>query len=331
MPIHKTNMAGVRERRNVLLRMKEEREANSVIADIESGENYYRFLPPWSAAGEWRKEAWFHNLFKAEMKVSGKKVVVCLKRTYDQACALCEQVDQMFKMKDPEAEELAKEIRAKQRFFSNVLDLTKKDGKVYVLPFGQKLEERIVGIMEGGKGPDGMESFGVGDITDVQTGRNMMITKKVNPKNTKETDYAAQASPQPSVLPNAEAFCSALNNLDEFVMRDCVTYDQMKAALNGTEQAPSPAPAPSSAPAAAGFPLPASPAPSPLTAEFMPVPGAGAPPAAAPAPSPAPAPAPVASEFGPPPGTAPASQPPGGKPAGALARLQAMNAQKAAK
>jgi len=136
MPIHKTNMAGVRERRNQILRMKEEREANSVILDIEDGENFYRFLPPWSAEGQWRKEAWYHNLFKAGIKVAGKKVVVCLKRTFDQPCALCEQVEQMFKSKDAEMEELAKEIRSKQRFFSNVLYLKKKDGKVYVLPFG---------------------------------------------------------------------------------------------------------------------------------------------------------------------------------------------------
>jgi len=126
--------------------------------------------------------------------------------------------------------------------------------------------------MEGGK-VDGMETFAVGDITDVQNGRNMMITKKVNPKNKKETEYSATASPQVSALPNAEAFCNLLNNLDEFVMRDYVTYEQMKAAIEGTEE-------------------PAQPTPS----------------GAAPAPAPAPA----------------------AKPSGALARLQAMNAQKAA-
>lgn len=349
MPIFKNNMDSVRQERHRLLRQKEEREANAIVTDIEDGDqNFYRILPPWSAAGLWRKECWAHALFKANMKIAGKQYVVCLKKTFDQPCALCDKVEELRKMKDPEAEFLVGEMRAKQKFYCNVLDLKKiaadKQYKVYVLPLGVKLYEKLTFLMEGGKTPEGVQSYGLGDITDVQTGRNIQVTKtKKNPKDPKQVDYDAIAHPQPSALPNAEAICNALHNLDEFIMRDCVTFEQMKAALDGNEdaaaappQGAASAPAPSAAPAApGGFPaLPGSApaaAPAGLSADFMPPPGVAAPPAAAPAPAPAPA----AEGFGgfpvagaPASTAAPAAA--GGKPSSALDRLKAMNAQKAA-
>lgn len=320
-------MDGVRERRHQLLRQKEERAANAVLIDIDPGENYLRFLPPWSAAGQWRKEAWFHNLFKAGITVGGKKVVACLAKNFNQKCALCEKVEELFSMKDnAEAQELAKEIKAKQRFFSNVLDNKKADGKVYILPFGQKLEERLTEIMDGGQSPTG-EVFGVGDITDINTGRNVMVTKTVNPKDRKLTDYGAKESQQPSALANAQAVCAALHNLDEFLMRDCVTYEAMKNSLDGNDSTPTPAPAAGAAPTPAPAPAPVpAPAPSSLSSEFMP-PGTNALPPA-PAAAPAPAPSGPASEFGG--ATAPAASPVNSKPSNALDRLKAMNAAKAA-
>ncbi len=330
-------MGGVREERHRLLRQKEERAANAVLIDIEAGDNYYRFLPPWSAALQWKKEAWFHHLFKAGILVNGKKSTVCLQKSFNQPCALCEQVEQLYQMgkTDPEAAELAKEMRAKQRFFANVLDIKKNDGKVYILPFGQKLYERLVEIMDGGTSPDGNTVFGVGDITDVQTGRMIMVTKTVNPKDKKLTDYGAKEGTQPQALANAQAVCAALHNLDEFVFKDAATYDQMKAAINGTEAPASPAsPAPAaaapagpppgfSAPAPAPAPAPTpAPAPAPnLTSEFMPPPGS------MPAPTPAPASPDLAAQFGAPPAPAPAA-PAASKPSSALDRLKAMNAGK---
>lgn len=232
--MYKTNMQSVRDRREAILRQQKEREANAFFDEIlESKDgNVRRFLPPWSAEGLWRKQAWYHYGLK------DRGAVVCPLKTFGRPCPACEEVEQLYKMKgDPEAQQLAKDMRAKERFFANVLNLNKNDNKVYILAFGPKLEGDIVTMMEGSGGGTGV-AFGVGDITDIQTGRAVLITKTSNPKDKKLTDYGVTPATVPSPLANAEAVCAALHNLDELVLKDTLTYEAMVKMMGKGGSAP---------------------------------------------------------------------------------------------
>ncbi len=330
MPIHKTNMGSVRDRREAILRQESERAANAHFDELKPGNNIRRILPPWSAEGLWRKHAFFHYGIKE------KGNIVCPNKTFQQPCPVCEEVEQLYKLgkTDPEAKQLAQDMRAKERFFANVLDYDKNDGKVYILAFGPKLEADLTTMMYGGASPDGQSVFGVGDVTDVQTGRLLQITKTVNPKDKKLTEYGVTPSSTGAALPNAEAFCNALHNLDEFVMKDAFTYDQIKALMNRTSGGSAPGAQTSSAPAPApgtvhGFTAPGTqmnqaspPAPGRMTSEFEPPKGAIPTPPPPPTPPAPPAPGAVpGANFG-----ALASAAPTGpaKPSSALDRLRAM-------
>ncbi len=325
MPIFKNNMQSVRDQREAILRQQKEREANANFDEINEGANVKRILPPWSAEGQWCKRAYFHYGIKE------KGNIVCPKETFGQPCPVCEDVEALFKMKgDEEARELAFQMRAKMRCFANVLNYNKNDGRVYILAFGPKLYADIVTMMFGGDGPNN-STFGCGDVTDVQTGRLIQITKKTNPKDKKLTDYGVTPDSNPSALPNAEAFCNMLHNLDDLILKDTFTYEQIKQLMNRknggggeahpTQQAAAPggfgapaAPAPAPAPAPSSFVAPA-PAPAKMTSDFVPPASSFGPPPPAPAPAP--------SSFATPaPAPAPASA--AGKPSSALDRLRAM-------
>jgi hypothetical protein len=266
-------MQSVQQRRDVILRQRKEREDMANFFEVQEGNNFVRILPPWSAAGEWRKQAAYHY------GIREKGTVVCLQKVYNQPCPVCAEVEQLYKMKDDEARNLAKDMRAKDRFFCNVLDASKSDGKVMILAFGPKLEEDLTTMMFGGTGPDGTSSFGCGDVTDIQSGRILQITKKTNPKDKKLTDYGVTPDSVARPLANADAICAKLHDLDVLVNKDTFTFEQIVGMMNKTAPAPAPAAAAPHAPAPGGFgALPAQqnqqPTPSPSTF--------GAPPPAAP-------------------------------------------------
>jgi hypothetical protein len=223
------NMDVVRRRRAELAREAEERENGAHFDKLKEGQNRRRILPPWSSEGNWRKRAAYHY------NIVDKKSLVCLKKTFNQNCPICEYVDGLYKTNTPESKEEAKKYRAKDRFFANVLNLDANDGKVYVMAFGPQLEESIIDEMDGGQkdGQSGSDSFGVGDITHPKTGRNMLITKDVPPGKKEQTSYKAKASGTPSEVANFANVEKQLHDLDALVQKDVYSYDELKSFLMG--------------------------------------------------------------------------------------------------
>lgn len=225
---HQMNMENVRLRRRQLAREAEERESGAHFDKLKEGGNMRRILPPWSEAGNWSKRAAYHYKL-------APRGFVCPKKTFDKPCPACEYVDLLYKEKTTESLAQAKEYRAKERFFANVLNLDFNDGKVYVMAFGPQLEESILDSMDGGNksGSAAGDQFGVGDITNPKTGRNMLITKDVPPGHKEQTSYKAQPSQTQSEVANWAAVEKQLFDLDAIVQKDVVSAEDIMKILNG--------------------------------------------------------------------------------------------------
>lgn len=228
----KTSMDVVRKRHQQILRQKEEIEGRKFFDKFTPGANTRRILPPWSSEGNWRKEGVYHYLFDEN--------VICPKMTFDQPCPICEERAVLYKTGNPEDKELAGKLKPRWRYFANVLNLEKNDGKVYVMGFGQKLEKDFVSKMDGTASTTG-DVFAYGDITDVKAGRNVQITVTVPVKIINgiptpikmETEYKLEVSQVVTPLPNAEEICKNLHNLDEIIQKDTRTYEQLCGLLSG--------------------------------------------------------------------------------------------------
>lgn len=219
---HAVDMSKVRARRDELKRISAEKKAHEAILDLKEGENLLRLLPPWSNAGEWRLQAWYHFL-----KPLSRAPFICLKKQFNQPCPACEVVERLFKSNDEAEKQQAYDWRAKARYFSNMLSLDKNDGKVYIFAFGVGIEQDVIEIMGSEDG------FGKGDITHPETGYTVRITKTV-PKDKMQTSYSVQCANQPKPVANWTEISKNLHNLDEIVTKDTKTFEQIKAILEGS-------------------------------------------------------------------------------------------------
>lgn len=172
------------------------------------GQNRVRILPPWTDegtfAGTFWREVWQHWNVSEE---SGP--VLCPQKTpgsEDPNCPICEFVDQLRTQKsNVEAQELAKDLRAKVAYLMSVVDLS--DPVYTAKDLAEYKKER----------PDSEPTFTVGDpkvqvyaatstiyeqiasiviandldITDLNDGHNIIITKIGN-KDKMKTRYTVQ-------------------------------------------------------------------------------------------------------------------------------------------
>lgn len=222
------DMNVIRARRAELARIDAEREANKILLELEEGDNFIRVLPPSLSSTGWCRK------FGSHYKITEKGGLKCPKTTASLPCPVDELIQPLFKSKVQEEKDYAYEVRAKDRFVANVLDLKKNDGKVYVMEFGPGIEKDIISVMDGGGDTQGaaVASFGKGDITDPKNGYDLRITKTV-PKDPKQTKYEVLAANSPTPVANWDAIKGSLNDLDAYVTRDMKTYDELVNILSG--------------------------------------------------------------------------------------------------
>src|SRR5574339_136642 len=226
------NLQLVRNRRKEIKKQEEARKAGAFFDELKTGPNYRRILPPWEGAEDWRKYAAYH------FNVLDKEAVLCPKKTYNKSCPLCDLNEALYESDDKADKDEAKKIRAKDRFYCNVLNLDKNDGKVYIMQFGQSIEEQVISIIDPGskeeeEGKEPVEVFGYGDITDPKTGRTVLITKTVS-ADPMQTSYEVKAATTSSPVPNWEAIAPNVHNLDAFVAKDEHSLEDLQAMADGT-------------------------------------------------------------------------------------------------
>lgn len=248
------NMSLVRNRRKQIQKQEEDRKNGKNFDALTNGKNKRRVMPPWAGSEDWRKYAAYH------FNVLEKQAVLCPKKTFNKPCPICDYNEELYKSNDPADKEEAKKVRAKDRFYCNVLNLDKNDSKVYVMSFGQTIEEQIINIIDpGGDDESSEDTFGKGDITDPKSGFNLLITKTV-PSDPTQTSYDVKCANDPSPVANWAEVEKQLINLDELIAKDEYTVEQLQGMLEGTytgrntsDSGSTPAPASNSTPATDEF------------------------------------------------------------------------------
>lgn len=228
----------------------------------KQGTNEIRLLPAWTDKGPnahqfWR-ELYIHwgvgsladpdpdNTFSVPCseKTENAWYFLGLPEGEKLKCRVCAYIEKLRSSKDPVNIELAKNLRAKQRLVSNVIDLTdpvwtkddvkalKEAGmkddflptlgsaKVQIFSYGPTIFNQILDYFQ-----DNI------DLTDLISGRDLKIERVGKPGDI-NTDYRVRPAMQPSKAPvTAKHLETSINNLDEFMP----FYDdtQIKAILEG--------------------------------------------------------------------------------------------------
>lgn len=231
----------------------------------QGGKNSVRFMPPWTSEGDnadqfWR-EVYVHWSIGADDSGEGGQSFACPAQTPHGpggACPVCQHVAQLRATKDPADMELANNIRAKQRFYSNVVDLedpvyTSKDleewkgrqeDKTRECPF--KIGDSKIQVFS--YGPmiykDLLDLFCEADISDLNGGRTIVITREGLGRETKYRTRP-EFAPTPFSV-KGRSIEEALVNLDNLM--PFAPPEQMAAAIEG-KTAPAQRQVPASKPA----------------------------------------------------------------------------------
>jgi len=144
----------------------------------DQGKNTVRILPPWTGEGEYAglfyREVWIH--WGIPPGAEETTFIVCTERPVPSGegrCYICSQVQEMFDSGDPADVGLAKDIKAKQRYICQIIDLddpVNDDGspKIQVWSFGPQVFDQVLSLFSD---PE------FGDITDPDDGCNIVVER----------------------------------------------------------------------------------------------------------------------------------------------------------
>lgn len=184
-----------------------------------NGKNTVRILPPWTEEGAFAGE-FFREVHQHWNVTEESGPVLCPKKTphasEDKSCPICDLVDQLRAQKnDVAAQELAKDLRAKAAYLFSIIDLadpeyTAKDAaefkkerpdadcpfevgdvKIQCYAAGTTVANDIMNIVIANEM----------DITDIESGNNVYITKIGNAKNPMQTKYTVTPEIKKSSAP----------------------------------------------------------------------------------------------------------------------------------
>lgn len=197
--------------------------------NLANGENYIRILPPSiQYLTEEVDYICFSYLMHYKLGVEGDKQSVCCPKAGNKhaRCPICEAVSRLYKNNTTEDKALASDIRAKKRNIFNVIDLNNPDKGIQILETGPKVLEDLIVFVTNPKW---------GDLLDLDTGRNITITK-IDGKESDSgyTEYKVAPDPTPtSVRPQLpENFKEQIGLLQKAIPTP-LSYDELKVVLEG--------------------------------------------------------------------------------------------------
>jgi len=229
----------------------EQKEAARAVGPVrwwtpEQGQNNIRLLPPWTKEGRnansFAREIYTHwNIGDGDDTTA----FTCPLKTPDlgEACPICEEVDRLRATGDPVDAEKASDLRAKQGFVSNIIDLddpifTKKDydtvvasgkdptfsvgdTKVQVFRYGPMIYKAL------------LDNFSLlkMDLTDPTSGRDLIVNKTGKGKTGTKYSVLVQPAASPVVVQGQESLDKRMYNLDS--INKPRSSAEMFQALNG--------------------------------------------------------------------------------------------------
>ena len=128
---------------------------------IENADSSIRIVP--TEDGDPLKEYYFHYL-RSEKKFQS---VLCPKKNYGENCPMCDLVSKLYKEGDEESRKMAKDMSAKQRFFSPIVVRGEEEKGVQLWGYSKTIYEELLKLM---LNPE------YGDITDQDEGLDLVVS-----------------------------------------------------------------------------------------------------------------------------------------------------------
>jgi len=161
----------------------------------QDGENLIRIVPV--PDGDPFKEVHLHYNIE-------RGGVLCPKRNFGEECPACDYASSLFNSGDEESRKAAKDIVAKKRFYSPVIDRNDANGGVRWYAYSKTVYEKMLSLV---LNPD------YGDITDPESGTDLNITYSKGGKGTfPSTDV--QPKRKSSILSKDEALLTEIAEKD---------------------------------------------------------------------------------------------------------------------
>ena len=132
---------------------------NTFFSPKEGNSYSVRVVP--TPDGDPFKEYWFHY------ELGSQGGFLCPKKNFGENCPMCDLVSKLYKEGDEESRKLAKEITAKQRFFSPIVVRGEEDKGVQIWGYSKTIYEDLLKLM---LNPD------YGDITDPDEGLDLVVS-----------------------------------------------------------------------------------------------------------------------------------------------------------
>ena len=150
---------------------------------IENADSSIRIVP--TEDGDPLKEYYFHYL-RSEKKFQS---VLCPKKNYGENCPMCDLVSKLYKEGDEESRKMAKDMSAKQRFFSPIVVRGEEEKGVQLWGYSKTIYEELLKLM---LNPE------YGDITDQDEGLDLVVSSsKKAGKMFAETSLTPKRKPSP--------------------------------------------------------------------------------------------------------------------------------------
>lgn len=134
---------------------------------IEMGNNEVRILPPVKGVSPLHMEALYH--YQMVQDDEGRDRSLLCRKTFGEDCPACEWVEELVASGDDADSKKASRIKAKTRFFFQLIDRQNEDDGVKIGMFPPTIAERIFSLL---MDPN------VGNITDPDNGYDINIIKK---------------------------------------------------------------------------------------------------------------------------------------------------------
>lgn len=144
----------------------------------DSGRNVIRILPGVGDMGD----AFWQDV--GRHYIPDGPSFTCLAFTIDEACPICEAVDELYRDSDPNSKALARELNRQKQFWMNVIDRNNESRGVQIFTPGPMIFGQISGLV---MDPD------YGAIYDEEEGMDIIITKTGEGMKTR---YTVNARPK---------------------------------------------------------------------------------------------------------------------------------------
>lgn len=179
----------------------------------KEGANVIRVLPPPEGS------QLFYQKVGVHYRLLNSRMEFCPKVTLNQPCPICEFVDKLKQTSNPMAMEVVRRLSVVTRYLMNIYLLDEAKVVQYLAP--KTVRMGLLGII---LDPDW------GDITRLDSGRNVVIEKIIPSGGNLKATYVVRAKPNISAV---SISMSDIPKFDAILNLRMHSYDKIKAALTG--------------------------------------------------------------------------------------------------